>query len=181
MSPTQTPPPPEHPVQDFSQCHTGILRRLDQLDELPALLEPAARARTVAEQALAFFRLAIFEHHQDEERELFPAVLASAEPGAEAEHVQAMAQRLTEEHRDLEARWKRLAPELQRISKGQAFTVDALEIAELVARYRAHAAFEEQEYLPLAHAILSRNSNHLSALALSLHLRHSPVPVRGYV
>lgn len=32
------------PIQDFSHCHAGIVKKLDMLGELPALLEPAARA-----------------------------------------------------------------------------------------------------------------------------------------
>ena len=31
----------DQPIADFSQCHEGIFRKLDQLSELPALLEPA--------------------------------------------------------------------------------------------------------------------------------------------
>jgi len=53
------------PIDDFSQCHAGIFKKLDLLGELPALLEPAARAREVAGNALEFFREAIFEHHLD--------------------------------------------------------------------------------------------------------------------
>ena len=33
------------PLTNFTQCHAGIVRRLNALDELPALLEPAARPR----------------------------------------------------------------------------------------------------------------------------------------
>ena len=79
-----TPPKPvvpDAPISNFTNCHSGILKRLNALDELPALLEPAARARQIAEQSLEFFREAIFEHHLEEERELFPAVIASAQPG----------------------------------------------------------------------------------------------------
>jgi hypothetical protein len=32
------------PISNFTNCHRGILKRLNALDELPALLEPAARA-----------------------------------------------------------------------------------------------------------------------------------------
>jgi len=39
-------------------------------------------------------------------------------------------------------------------------------------QYRAHAWFEEQEFLPLSQTILSRNPNHMAALGLSLHMRH---------
>jgi hypothetical protein len=41
---------------------------------LPALLAPAAQARQIASDSLRFFCEAIFEHHRDEERNLFPTV-----------------------------------------------------------------------------------------------------------
>ncbi|MBE0547882.1 MAG: hemerythrin domain-containing protein [Rubrivivax sp.] len=176
--------PPEHgeqPIQDFSNCHDGILKQLDRLGELPALMAPAARARQVAGDAIEFFREAIFEHHQDEERELFPAVLASAAKGDERDLVQLMMRRLTQEHRELEATWKHLEPGLRRVAKGHAGDVKVAEIEQLVTRYRAHAEFEEKEFLPLSQLILGRNANHMSALGLSLHMRHTPLPVKGYI
>jgi hemerythrin-like domain-containing protein len=169
------------PIQDFSHCHAGILKKLDLLGELPALLEPAARAREVAEQALEFFREAIFEHHLDEERELFPAVLASAAKGEEHDRVQVMVRQLTDEHRNLEATWKRLEPGLKKVAKGHASDVSVPDIQRLVEHYRAHARFEEQDFLPLSQQILARNSNHMAALGLSLHLRHSPPPTKVYI
>ena len=179
-----TPKPTGHidePIQDFSQCHAGILNKLQMLGELPALLEPAARAREVAGQALEFFRDAVFEHHIDEERELFPAVLASATQGDEHDLVQLMVDRLTKQHRELEGLWKRLEPGLRKVAKGQLSDVSVEKIEQLVTQYRAHAEFEEREFLPLSQAILGRNANHLSALGLSLHMRHTPSPVKGYV
>ena len=178
-----TPPndPMEQPIQDFSNCHVGILGKLDLLGELPALLGPAARARDIAAQAVGFFREAVFEHHLDEERELFPAVLASAAQGEERERVQAMVTQLTDEHRELENLWKLLEPRLKKVAKGQAVDIDVTQIQRLVAQYRAHAQFEEAAFLPLAQQILARNSHHLAALGLSLHMRHTPLPVKGYV
>ena len=179
-----TPKPTGHidePIQDFSQCHAGILNKLQMLGELPALLEPAARAREVAEKAVDFFREAIFEHHLDEERELFPAVLASAAKGAEHDHVQALVKRLTDEHRTLEATWKRLESGLKKVAKGHAADIDVGDVKQLVTQYRAHAEFEEKEFLPLSQTILGRNSNHMAALGLSLHMRHTPPPAKVYV
>ena len=151
------------------------------LGELPALLEPAARAREVAEKAMDFFREAIFEHHLDEERELFPAVLASAAKGAEHDHVQALVKRLTDEHRTLEALWKRLESGLKKAAKGQAADIDVADGPEAGDEYRPHAEFEEQEFLPLSQTILGRNSNHMAALGLSLHMRHTPPTTKVYV
>jgi len=171
---------PNEPIQDFSHCHVGIIRKLDMLGELPALLEPAAKARQIAEQALEFFREAIFEHHLDEERELFPAVLASSTPGAEFERAQAMARRLTDEHRELESLWKQLESGLKKVAKGQSTDIDPALIQRLVNQYRAHAQFEESEYLPMSQTILGRNANHMAALGLSLHMRHAK-PVNAYI
>lgn len=168
------------PLTNFAHCHEGILKRLNALDELPALLEPAARARQIAEQSLEFFREAIFEHHLEEERELFPAVLASAQPGEELEKVKAMVKRLTEEHRMVEALWKRLEKGLKPVAKGHSTDLDVTEVHRLVEEYTAHARFEEAEFLPLSEIILGRNSNHMAALGLSLHMRHAK-PVAAYI
>jgi hemerythrin-like domain-containing protein len=168
------------PVANFSNCHVGILKRLQALDELPALLEPAARARAIAEQSLEFFREAIFEHHLEEERELFPAVIASAQPGEELTRVKAMAQRLTTEHRAIEQLWKQLEKDLKQVAKGHDTHLDVSELHRLVSEYQGHASFEEAEFLPLAEEILGRNSNHMAALGMSLHMRHVK-PVNAYI
>jgi hemerythrin-like domain-containing protein len=168
------------PISNFNNCHVGILRRLNALGELPALLEPAARARQIAEESLEFFREAIFEHHLEEERELFPAVIASAQPGEELQRVKAMAQRLTDEHRAIEKLWKSLEKGLKQVSKGQGTELDVSDLQRLVAEYQAHAHHEETEFLPLSEQILGRNSNHMAALGMSLHMRHVKT-VPGYI
>ena len=169
---TSSATPQNEAIADFSQCHVGIVKKLDMLGELPALLVPAQRARDIAERAVDFFREAIFEHHLDEERELFPAVLHDAEKGVERDRVQLMVKRLTDEHRELEKLWKSLESGLKKVAKGQHSDVNAADIERLVRQYRAHAQFEETEFLPLSQTILGRNSNHMAALGLSLHMRH---------
>ena len=177
-----TPPPldTDAPLTSFTQCHEGIVSHLDRLGELPALLAPAARARQVASDTVAFFRAAVYEHHAEEERELFPAVLQSAQPGEERERIRQLTGQLAREHRDIEARWTRLEPQLKKLARGQPAEVEGEAIAELVHLYKAHARFEEDQFLPLSEAILGRNDNHMAALGLSLHLRHTP-PVVGHI
>jgi hemerythrin-like domain-containing protein len=120
-----------------------------------------------------FFREAVYEHHAEEERELFPAVLASAAKGAERDKVQAIVTELTAEHRQVEAAWSRLEPKLKAVAKGHDADVDGAEITALVETYQAHARYEEEVFLPLSQAILGRNSNHLAALGVSMHIRHA--------
>ncbi len=162
------------PINSFTDCHAGILKRLRALDELPGLLGPAMRARQIATESLQFFREAVFEHHVDEERDLFPAVLASAHPGGERDRVQAITERLTREHRALETLWKSLERPLKRLARGQDADLNTQDLSRLVETYAAHAASEEAEFLPLAETILARNSNHMAALGLSLHMQHVP-------
>lgn len=169
------------PIQDFSQCHAGIIKRLHLLGELPALLAPAERASQIAEQSVSIFREAIFEHHLDEERELFPVVLLYAEQGAEHEQVKAMVKRLTDEHRELEALWKNIESGLKKVAKGRFDGVSADDVQRLVAQHLAHAEFEEKEFLPLSQTILGRNANHMAALGLSLHMRRSHEPISTYL
>ena len=45
--------PDTAPLDSFADCHVGILKRLNVLDQLPALLEPAARARRIARAIVA--------------------------------------------------------------------------------------------------------------------------------
>ena len=167
----------EAPLNGFSQCHAGILSQLDALADLPALAAAAARLRSVAASTLALFQHSVFEHHAEEEAELFPAVLRSAHPGDERDRVQALVERLTGEHRTMELLWKRVEPAVNAAAKGKPADVDVDVVAELVRAYGIHARFEEEEFLPLADTILGRNGNHMAALGLSLHLRHASRPV----
>jgi hypothetical protein len=169
------------PLDDFSQCHAGIVSHLAQFARLPALLEPAAEARRIADEIVRFFRAAVFEHHAEEEQELFPAVLASAAPGEERTRVQEIVDRLTWEHREIERTWRKLEPALKQIANGRDAELDADAVDALVRGYATHAAYEEDRFLPLSQAILGRNSRHMAALGLSLHMRHAlPKAIRRY-
>lgn len=168
------------PLNDFSNCHAGILSKLSVLHELSSWVGAAAKARAAAQEMLGFFESVIYEHHEEEERALFPAVQAAAAAGEERARVVELAQTLTHEHRELEALWQQVQPALKRVAKGQDVDFPAAALAQLVSRYEAHARGEEAGYLPLAHAILSREEAQMDALALALHIRHRP-PVVGYV
>lgn len=170
----------DQPLMNFSNCHVGIVSQLDRLGQLPALLAPAELARKTAEGALAFFPKAMYAHHAEEEQELFPAVRASAHPGEERLRVERLIERLTAQHRELERLWESVEPELRKVAKGQSTQLDVVRLNDLVDLYQAHAQFEEADFLPLSHTILGRNSNHMAALGLSLHMRHAPY-VRAHI
>ena len=159
-------------VQSFAQCHEGIVAHLVALKELPELLRPAARARQVAQDTLDFFHEAVFDHHKEEEKDLFTAVLAHATAGDEREDVQRMVTELSAEHRRIEAMWRALQPQLEQVATGSSVSCDSEDLNALVRTYMAHANWEETRFLPLAQTILGRHSEDLAALGLALHTRH---------
>lgn len=169
------------PIGSFSGCHSGIIAHMDDFARLPALLKPAEEARSIAARTQQFFRDVVLTHHQEEERELFTAVIASAEGGEESEQVRAIVTRLTSEHRELERCWASLEPQLKKVVRGELDKVDAQAIEQLTADYKAHADYEEQKFLPLAEKILARNANHMAALGMSLHMRRSSKHAVGYI
>ncbi len=166
-------PASETPVGDFAKCHAGILAHLEEFSRLPGLLDPAAQARRIAESMLSFFKNAVFEHHREEEIELFPAVLASTSEGEEHVTVKDMVDRLVREHRQIEAAWTHLEPALRAVAKGRDAALDGSAVTALIDAYAAHARFEEERFLPLSQTILGRNANHMAALGLSLHIRRT--------
>lgn len=164
----------EAPLTNFNHCHIGILHQMARLSELPALLGPAVLAQKIASEAVDFFHRGMLAHHQEEERELFPAVQHSAKIGNERMVVDQLVDGLTQDHRALEQLWEAIEPALKKIAKGKEATLDTASLQALVARYNDHASAEEKQFLPLAEKILGRNSNHMAALGLSLHMRHAP-------
>ena len=88
-------------LSNFSHCHIGILHHFDHLSELLQLMGDAEAAKKIAKEAVDYFHLGMKAHHQEEERELFPAVLSSAILGEERTLVEQLIEKLTQEHRSL--------------------------------------------------------------------------------
>ncbi|MFC5499443.1 hemerythrin domain-containing protein [Caenimonas terrae] len=168
------------PLDGFSRCHLGILSQLTATAELPQLLAAAERARHIAADTVELFDSSVPRHHADEENDLFPAVQRSAALGAECAQVAEMIRRLTAEHRAIEALWALVRPALKMAAHGAPAELDEEALERLGRTYLAHAREEEQHFLPLAQRILGRDSRHLAALGIALHMRHVPQPL-GYI
>jgi hemerythrin-like domain-containing protein len=165
------------PVDNFSDCHAGIVTTLKKLNHLPELVLQAQNARETAQSVLKLFEEVVYQHHTEEEQDLFTAVFTSSQPGPERDRVQAMTRQLTAEHRAIEAAWSDIKTQVKSAAKGNASTLPEKSVQLLVSQYLAHAGFEEQHFLPLAQEILGRNSNHMAALGMTLHMRHAKIPV----
>lgn len=166
----------------FARSHAKIVETMTRLRALPAHLAAHGVDGTVRAQAAAAHRLfndAVLAHHDEEERELFPALRHSAGAGDEAGLVGSLVARLEREHRELEGMWDAIEPPLRRLGRGKPATLDAAAVERLVDAYAAHARFEEASVLPLARRILG--SGDRAALGLSLAMRRQPMPAYGYV
>jgi uncharacterized protein (DUF305 family) len=172
------PPARQHPgnihdmLTDVSQALLGLSSKLQAFAQLPALQAADAQTRTIAANMLVLFRHEMFEHHAQEELQLFPAVLARAVAAEELDRAQAMVRRLTAEHRRIEALWMQLEPVVKAIAKGRLTHVTPEDVEALVQAYQAHAIFEEQQFLPLAESVLAHQRENGAVLAL--HRRRDP-------
>ncbi len=136
-------------------CHVQTLLALDRLTALMTRLDADggdADARAVARGLVDFFAATSRQHHQDEERHIFPGLLA----GGDAEIVQAVL-RLQQDHAWLEEDWLELAPQLDAVACGQNwFDIDVLRegVDIFVALSLDHMALEESYIYPAARARL---------------------------
>ena len=171
-TPTRQPTEADAPLQDFSRCHVGFVTVLEAALGLPEMIVTAARSRTCAADMLKMFRDRLLAHHDDEERDLLPAVLRIAQPGDEADRARAMVAQLVREHREIAQLWKQLEPAVQAIANGYLPRLDSARLNELVQRFNEHVRIEEEEFLPFAQQVLARRTENMAMLGMALHQRH---------
>ena len=136
-------------------CHRQTLLTLGKLAALITRLRRHgcdATARELAAEIVTHFSTTARQHHEDEERHVFPRLLASDDPDL----VQAV-QRLQQDHGWLEQDWRELSPRLDAVAAGHTwFDLDALQEAATVfiALSNDHIALEESCIYPQARARL---------------------------
>lgn len=167
------------PLQDFTNSHAGFVTVLEASLGLPEMMATAARSRSCAGDLLKMFRDSLLAHHDDEERDLFPAVLRVAQPGEEADRAKAMVAQLVREHREIAQLWKQLEPAVQGIANGYLPRLDAALLQEIVRRLNEHVRSEEDEFLPFAQRVLARQGKEMAMLGLALHRRHEAEEIMG--
>ena len=146
----------EAPLAMLSACHGRIEQQCSVLRRLVTHLAghgADAAARDAAAGVMRYFDSAALNHHADEERDLFPALL-EAMPGSDAVCLRELTAGLAAEHRELEARWRRVRDTLAPLAAGAATSLPAADAEALVLLYERHIAREEAELLPMAARLL---------------------------
>ena len=161
----------EAPLAMLSACHTRVQRQCDTLMRLVPHLDTHGAdpsAQQAAQAVLRYFDTAARHHHEDEEQDLFPALIESM-AGSDAVCLREIIDALCAEHRLLERRWALLREPLLRIADGTATPLDAVDVPGFVVLYAQHIAREEDTLLPMAARLLDADA--LARMGLTMRAR----------
>ena len=117
-SPGREPPSTARDVFEvLDECHRQTLAALDTLEALVARVEGGdsadAQTRASAADVVRHFSSTVRQHHDDEERHVFPKLVLNAQP-----HIVQAVLRLQQDHDWLEEDWMELSPHVEAIASG---------------------------------------------------------------
>lgn len=146
----------EVPLEMLAACHGRVARQCELLGRLQGHLAAHgadAPARDAAQAVMRYFDTAARHHHEDEEIDLFPALIESM-AGSDAVCLRELTAALTAEHRALDSQWHALRAALQDVAGAKAHGLDEAQVRAFTGLYERHIAREEAELLPLARRLL---------------------------
>jgi hemerythrin-like domain-containing protein len=149
----------EQPFEMLKACHERVQRSLDLLVRLAQHLQGVgndAAARQAAADLLRYFDVAAPHHHQDEERHVFPPLLALPQDSAHAS-LHAAVRQLQQDHLLMHRLWQSLRDALARIARGQQadFSEEDLTVLHrFTGLYAGHIELEESLVYPASRALL---------------------------
>lgn len=104
-----------------------------------------------ANRILRYFRIAAPLHHDDEERDLFPALLGLKEEGLDPASTAALYADIAQlecEHLQLDQMWSEISPWLDSVASGQTL-MPPVDLTAFVDLYHAHMQCEQNRVFPL--------------------------------
>jgi hemerythrin-like domain-containing protein len=135
----------------LDECHRQTLAALDKLEAIVARLDaggPDAWTRALAADVVRHFSTTARQHHEDEERHVFPKLLGRSDAETEQRVL-----RLQQDHLWLEEDWRELEPHIDAIARSLSwYDVDFLRDGSEVfaALSRDHIELEETFLYPEA-------------------------------
>jgi hemerythrin-like domain-containing protein len=165
----------EVPLEMLAACHQRVQGQCATLLRLVPHLAAHGADRPAQEAATAvmrYFDMSARHHHDDEEVDLFPALLDSM-AGSDAVCLREMIAALCADHRTLEAHWRTLRPVLEQVAGGAAAALSAGDVQAFVDLYERHIAREEGELLPMAARLLA--GTELDRIGLAMRARRGLV------
>lgn len=169
----------EVPLEMLAACHGRVQDQCSTLRRLVTHLAGHGADRQAQEAATAvmrYFDTSARHHHADEEVDLFPALIESM-AGSDAVCLRELTASLTDEHRELDRRWRSLRRGLEKVASGGAATLAEGEaedeVEPFIGLYERHIAREESELLPMARRLLS--DAELDRIGLAMRTRRGAV------
>lgn len=170
----------DQPIAVLKHCHDRIRKQLATMQKLLAHLPQHgadSQARQAAQAILAYFEKAAPLHHEDEEHNLVPMLLAVAKDD-DAALLDELVPGILEDHRQMDAMWQSLQAQLAAIASGSAATLGPAEVERFVQRYTAHMEREETQIAPMAKRLFSAAD--MAQLGAAMQLRRGIVtPAAG--
>jgi hemerythrin-like domain-containing protein len=168
----------EAPFEMLAACHERVERMLDLIQRLQQHLQKTGcddSARQAARDVMRYFDLAAPRHHEDEERHVFPPLMAGSDPA-----VKALVLRLIQDHRQMELAWTDARTVLQTVADHgdvpwPGLTVwHQVKLNDFARLYRQHLDDEEQVAYPAARGLLGPGA--LAAMSEDMMERRGVLP-----
>ncbi|MGV6989024.1 hemerythrin domain-containing protein [Testudinibacter sp. P80/BLE/0925] len=128
------------PIEMLYACHGKVKRFCRQLQMLPDYLAKNGVNQAVkndVQQILNYFEIAAPLHHDDEEKDFFPALLTHYPPA------KTNIDELERQHILLHENWEKLSQQLQELLDNQRNAISPELIKQFIADYEVHIALEE--------------------------------------
>ena len=171
----------EAPFEMLDACHERVermLRLLGKIREHVAAHGADAQARDAARDVMRYFDQAGPHHHEDEERHVFPSLLAQRDPA-----VLAVVIRLKQDHREMAVQWARVRAALLALveagDRWAGFSADDLRLFDAYdALYRRHLVDENGVVYPAARALI--RGEVLQAMSADMMARRGVVSAAAF-
>jgi hemerythrin-like domain-containing protein len=171
----------EAPFEMLEACHERVERMLALIRRLQEHLQKKGcddSARQAARDVMRYFDLAAPRHHEDEERHVFPPLMAGPDAA-----VKALVLRLIQDHRQMELAWTDARSVLQTIADHgdhadapwPGLTVwHQVKLNDFARLYRQHLDDEEKVAYPAARGVLGPSA--LAAMSEDMMVRRGVLP-----
>lgn len=146
---------------DAMRRHARALCGIADACEAPGFPSPAERSAAL--EIVRCFDEAAFQHHRDEEEDLFPALFHAVQSN-ELNAVRSLVFRLRRDHRRIEALWAPLSRMASAIARGHRVLLIPAHAAEFAVTLSRHLDYEDAHLLPLARRVMdSRGEQRMGA------------------
>lgn len=185
MTDPQPVPGVPSPRESLGRCHRCVAGMLGRLEALVAeVAAPGATETTLPDRARALVAEideALKVHVDDEEADIFPALLAASDSPARRAQAFELVASLLVEHRELAELWHALRIPLQAIGAGVTVAFPGGTAADFLVRLRAHIEREDIELAELMGVLDAARSREIAVSIAHRHdeacprVRHCPL------